>query len=124
MNAKKRVLIIGIEPELVDFSHFPGLNAEKVRAALNSKQSKLIALGYDTQQCHTDLGATAETVVSQALSQNKFDCVVIGAGIRAVPDYFLLFEKVINAVHQGAPSAKLCFNTKPGDTAEAVQRWI
>ena len=66
----------------------------------------------------------AEAVVLQALAETTFDCVVIGAGIRAVPDYLLLFEKVINAVHQGAPSAKLCFNTRPGDTAEAVQRWI
>jgi hypothetical protein len=35
-----------------------------------------------------------------------------------------LFEKLINVVHQNAPTAKLCFNTKPSDTAEAVQRWV
>jgi len=35
----------------------------------------------------------------------------------------LLFEKLINLVHEHAPGAKICFNTTPADTAEAVQRW-
>ena len=51
--AAKRVLFIGIDPTLVDFSPSGGRNAEQVRAA-----------------------------------------------------------------------AKLCFNTNPGDTVEAVQRWV
>jgi hypothetical protein len=29
----------------------------------------------------------------------------------------------VNAIHAGAPGAKIAFNTKPDDTAEAVQRW-
>jgi hypothetical protein len=36
----------------------------------------------------------------------------------------LLFEKIVNLVHSLAPDAKICFNTTPADTAEAVQRWI
>jgi len=124
MEKKKRVLVIGLEPTLVDFSHIPELNAEKVMAALEADQAKLNALGYDTQLCLTDLGRTAEAVVLQRLSESTFDCILIGAGIRTIPTHFLLFEKLINVVHQNAPKAKLCFNTKPSDTAEAVQRWI
>ena len=33
------------------------------------------------------------------------------------------FERLVNAVHESAPRAKICFNTNPGDTAEAIQRW-
>ncbi len=124
MKKKKRVLVIGLEPTLVDFSLVPDLNPEKVLAALKADQAKLNALGYDTQLCLTDLGSTAEAVVSQKLSESTFDCIVIGAGIRTLPPYFLLFEKLINVVHQNAPGAKLCFNTKPSDTADAVQRWV
>jgi hypothetical protein len=40
------------------------------------------------------------------------------------PRSFLLFEKLINVVHANAPQAKMGFNTKPGDTAEAVLRWV
>jgi hypothetical protein len=31
---------------------------------------------------------------------------------------------VLNLVHALAPNARICFNTNPGDTAEAVRRWI
>jgi hypothetical protein len=124
MERKKRVLVIGLEPTLVDFSHIPELNAEKVMAALAADQAKLKALGYDTQMCLTDLGRTAEAVVLERLAESTFDCILIGAGIRTIPTNFLLFEKLINVVHQNAPKAKICFNTHPSDTAEAVQRWI
>ena len=124
MEKKKRVLVIGLEPTLVDFSLIPDMNAEKVLTALKADQATLNALGYDTHLCLTDLGNTAEAVVSQKLSESTFDCILIGAGIRTLPTYFLLFEKLINVVHQNAPESKLCFNTKPSDTAEAVQRWV
>ena len=45
-------------------------------------------------------------------------------GIRVPPPQFSLFEKLINVIHKGAPQAKLCFNTNPGDTADAVLRWV
>jgi len=65
-----------------------------------------------------------EAGVLQKLSQNKYDCILIGAGVRTVPVYLILFDKLINVVHQNAPKAKLCFNTKPSDTTEDVQRWV
>jgi hypothetical protein len=50
---------------------------------------------------------------------------MIGAGLRVVPPYFLLFEKLINVLHRHAPaSTKLYFNSNPTDTAEAVKRWV
>jgi hypothetical protein len=123
------VLIIGLQPQLIDFSSpdyagFPGLNAAKVQAALDADEAKLNSLGYDAQLCLTDFGETAEAVVSERLKQKRFDCVLIGAGVRTVGKHFLLFEKLVNIVHEHAPQAKICFNTKPHDTAEAVQRWV
>ena len=82
------------------------------------------SLGYDAQLCLVDLGETAETVVTQKLKETEFDCVMIGTGVRTIPDKFLLFEKLINLVHNHAPAARICFNTKPSDRAEAVQRWV
>ncbi|MBP1695070.1 MAG: hypothetical protein H6Q41_258 [Deltaproteobacteria bacterium] len=65
MEAKKRVLVIGLEPTLVDYSLFPDLNAEKVLTALKADQANLNALGYDVQLCLIDLGRTAEAVESE-----------------------------------------------------------
>lgn len=129
MTGKKSVMVIGLEPTLIDFSDpffadSPGMNATKILAGLKFAEDNLTRLGYSVQVCLTDLGETAEDVVQSQLEQRRFDCVLIGAGIRTMPGNFLLFEKLINVVHEHAPQARLCFNTNPGDTVEAVQRWL
>jgi hypothetical protein len=127
MAGGKSVLVIGLDPTLIDFSqpgYPPGMNATKVFAGLKSSEEELTGLGYSVQMCMTDFGETAEAVVQGRLEQQQFDCVLIGAGVRANPSNFLLFEKLINVVHEHAPRAKICFNTLPSDTAAAVQRWL
>ncbi len=126
---KKSILIIGLEPTLIDFTHedfaaFPGLTAAKVLAGLKAEEESLTQLGYEVQICLIDFGETAAAVVLAQLEQKRFDCVLIGAGVRTAPGNFLLFEKLINVVHEHAPQARLCFNTRPTDTVEAIQRWL
>jgi hypothetical protein len=122
--AKKAVLAIGIEPAFVDLSAFPQLMPKLVRNYIEAQIDRLRDLGFDVVSCLIDLGGTAEAVATNALLSRRFDCVVIGAGLREPPPQLLLFEKVINLVHALAPEAKVCFNTTPADTAEAVRRWI
>ncbi len=128
MAPERSVLVIGLDPNLIDFSQpqfaDTGMNAEKILAGAKASEDELTRLGYSVQTCLTDFGETAEAVVQKTLEQKRFDCVLIGAGIRAIPGNFLLFEKLINVVHAHAPQAKICFNTNPGDTAAAVQRWL
>jgi hypothetical protein len=124
MTAKKRVVLIGLEPRLADYSNHPGLTPEKLMTQLNADAASLNAEGYDAQLCLVDLGETAGGVVKRKLTEMTFDCVMIGAGVRTYPNHFLLFERLVNLVHQHAPSASICFNTNPADTAEAVRRWI
>jgi hypothetical protein len=128
MEQKKSVLLVGIDPAVIDFSS-PDfapqkLSADRVMSALLADNQRLHELGYESDLCFTDLGATAERVVEEKLRAKAYDCVMIGAGIRVIPSSFLLFEKLINVAHAYAPQAKLCFNTKPSDTAEAVIRWV
>lgn len=125
----KKILIIGIDPFIIDFSTpefsvFPGLTAEKVEAGIKGAIIQLTDLGYDAQLCWTDFGKTALTVLETHLKKESFDGVLIGAGIRVPNSNFILFEKMINAIHENAPNAKICFNTNPMDTIAAVQRWI
>ena len=128
MAAGRSVLVIGLQPTLIDFSSpdysASGLNAAKVQAAIDADTAKLNSLGYDAHICLTDFGETAEAVVLSHLKQKRFDCVLIGAGVRTIGTNFFLFEKLLNIVHEHAPQAKLCFNTRPNDTADAVQRWL
>jgi hypothetical protein len=127
MTDRKSVLVIGLDPALIDFSqpgYAPGMTARKVLAGLKSSEEELIRLGYSVQTCLTDFGETAEAVVQGHLKQQRFDCILIGAGVRANPSNFLLFEKLINVAHEHAPQARICFNTLPSDSAAAVKRWI
>ncbi len=122
-------MILGLQPSLIDFSdpaygQYPGMSAEKVHAGLVSDETHLNSLGYDTELCLTDFGETAEAVVRKRLGEKAFDCVVIGAGVRMIVQNTPLFEKLVNVVHEHAPLARFCFNTKPTDTAEAVERWF
>ena len=128
MTSRKSVLSVGLQPQLINFADpayaaFPGMTAEKVQGGLDRDIATLNALGYDAQLCLTDFGETAEAQIRDSLQQNRYDCVVIGAGVRTIDKNFLLFEKVLNVVHEHAPHARICFNTGPFDTAEAVQRW-
>lgn len=127
MTDEKSVLVVGLDPTLIDFSdpgYPPGMNATKVFAGIKSSEDELLRLGYSVKTCLTDFGETAEVVVQKQLDQKRFDCVLIGAGVRTNPGNFLLFEKLVNVVHKHAPHAKLCFNQLPSDIADAVKRWI
>ena len=99
----------------------PGLMPELVRTYLDSQVQRIRALGYDVDSCYVDSGATAEAVLKDTLSKREYDCVMIGAGLRT-SDRLILFEKLLNIVHRHAPSARICFNTTPADSAEAVHR--
>jgi hypothetical protein len=120
----KRVLAIGIEPGNADYSAFPQLTPDKVRNYIEAQLLRLRGLGYEVTSCLIDLDAAAESVVTSALRDERFDCVVIGAGLREPKERLLLFERVLNLVHRLAPEAAICFNTTPADTTEAVQRWV
>ena len=117
------VLALGLDPIVVDPKSMGGLSPDIVRTFIDSQLERIRKLGYEVHSCLVDLGDTAEAVLRSHLNKRSFDCVMIGAGLRA-PEQLLLFEKLLNVVHAEAPGAKICFNTTPADSAEAVQRWV
>lgn len=119
----KKVLLVGLLPSVVDFTHLGDLTEEKLAQSLKDEEQGLRDLGFDAQWCLVDRGETAEAVARAALTAKEYDVVMIGAGVRAMPAQFALFERLINLVHELAPKAKICFNTNPDDTEEAVLRW-
>jgi hypothetical protein len=125
--AKKKVLLIGIDPKLIDpnLSTATGWDANRVRAAAQDANKRLVELGYELQSCLLDPRGTDESVVSDTLSREKFDCIMVSAGVRVLSQNTILFEKIMNTIHQKAPpSSKICFNTNPADTVEAILRWV
>jgi hypothetical protein len=120
---KASVLALGLDPACVDLGEAPQLAPDVVRAFIDSQLERVRSLGYGVRTCLVAPGEAAEATVARHLREGRFDCVLFGAGLRA-PEHLLLFEKLLNLVHAQAPGAKLCFNSTPSDSAEAVQRWV
>lgn len=127
VSTAKKILVVGFDPNLVDFSTpemvSAHLTADKVLAGIAAENDRIRALGYDIERCHvapdTDL-----QVVRDRLTSDRWDAVMIGAGMRTRPEALLLFERVINLVHELAPGARIGFPSGPTDAAEAIQRWV
>ena len=117
------VLALGLDPKFVDLSQMAGFTPAQVQSYLDAQLERIRGLGYFVDSCLVDTGETAEEVTKLHLESRTFDCVLFGAGLRA-KEHLLLFEKLLNLVHERAPLAKICFNTTPADSAEAVQRWV
>lgn len=122
-----RVLFVGQTPETVDFtdpSLPPGFNAEKIQAGIDIAKTTMTDRGWDGDLCMIAPDDSGIAILDAKLANADYDCVVIGGGLRIPPNGLLFFERVVNAIHQGAPKAAIAFNTRPQDTAEAVARWI
>jgi hypothetical protein len=124
LTDKKKVLLIGWNPDVTDYSKWPELTHEKLSSALEADRASLDAQGYDASWCFLVDAETAADTVTQTLEAASYDCVLIGAGVRLDPGAFNVFERLINAIHVTAPSAKICFNTTLSDIAESVKRWV
>lgn len=124
MTAKK-VLLIGIDPQGYDFANspFPHMTPQVVMAGLESDLATLNKEGYAARMVLVDPDGDAAGTISKVL-QERFDCILLGGALRTTPKCFLLFEQVINLVHEAAPGARLCFNTGPADSLAAVRRWV
>jgi hypothetical protein len=123
----KRILFIGQEPETVDYSDpaLPrGFDAQKIRAGIDVGMKQMSERGWHPDLCLIRPDGTAASEVERRLSLMKYDCVVIGGGIRMPPKSLLLFEQIVNAVRRADPGASIAFNTRPEDTGDAAARWL
>jgi hypothetical protein len=122
-----RVLLLGYDPETVDFSDPalpPGMTVEKVRAGIAVAMKGFAERGWEADVGLIRPDETAGPEVERQLASKSYDCVVIGAGVRLPHQRLALFEAVINAVRKAAPGAAIAFNTRPDDSADAAARWL
>jgi hypothetical protein len=122
-----RVLLVGLDPETVDFSDPalpPGMSVEKVHAGIAVAMKQFAERGWEADLGLIRPDETAGPEVERLLASNTYDCVVIGGGVRLPPKMLALFEIVINTIRKAAPGAAIAFNTHPGDSADAAGRWL
>ena len=122
-----RVLLLGYDPETVDFSDPalpPGMSVEKVHAGIAVALRQFTEHGWESDVGFIRPDETAGPTVERQLRSANYDCVVIGGGVRLPPRNLALFEVVINAIRRAAPNAPIAFNTRPDDSADAAARWV
>lgn len=123
----RSVLIIGEDPELIDFGAPdapPNMSARKVMDGLNGSRDRLQAKGLEVAILLTRDATTVEEQVAGVLREKRYDVVVVGAGLRTLPRMADQFERLINVVHRMAPGTKIAFNSRPDDSDVAALRWL
>lgn len=87
------------------------MTAEKVRAGIEVAMKGFAARGWEADVGFIRPDETAGPTVERLLRSKRYDCVVVGGGVRLPPRRLAIFEAVINAIHKTVPGATIAFNT-------------
>lgn len=123
----KQILLIGLEPSTVDYSDPaipPGTTAEKIWEGIKAMAADAAQRGWQADRCLIHPDPSAIGAVEKQLSTQRYDCIIVGAGLRLPPKNLVLFEAVVNAIHRCAPQSPIAFNTNPQEGVQAAARWI
>ncbi len=123
--AGSRVLRIGIDPAVVDFSPYPGQDADQLQARVDAAGTALRDAGFDVVTCQVpDDPEVAEAQIRACFTGTAYDVVEIGSGLRTSHEYTEIFERAVNAVAELQPGIRFCFNDSPESTLAAVRRAV
>ena len=115
---RNHVLLIGLDPHAV-----PDVDAALVDAAIAMGDVRLRQHRFAADYCLVAPDA-ADDVFIDALHRKRYDCVVVGGGIRKPEPFLELFERVVNLIRTHAPEAVIAFNTNGENSVDAVLRWL
>ncbi|MEJ8277924.1 hypothetical protein [Pseudonocardia spirodelae] len=113
------VLVIGFDPRA-----FTGHDPGPVLDGLAHSRARFRELGIDAREVLVDPADAPREAIAAALRADRYDCVLVGGGLRHSDEYLVLFEDVVNLVHRHAPDAEIAFNATPATCAEAVLRRV
>ncbi|MDR2998574.1 MAG: hypothetical protein LBU78_10700 [Microbacterium sp.] len=123
--ARARVLQVGIDPAVVDFSGYPGQRVDALLARVDAAESALRDAGFEVVRCQVpDDPDAAERQIRACAAGSGFDVVEIGSGLRTSHEYTEIFERAVNVVSELQPGIRFCFNDSPETTLAAVRRGI
>jgi hypothetical protein len=107
----KRVLLVGYDPETVDFTDPalpPGMTVEKVHAGIAVALKQFADRGWESDFGFIRPDETAAPTVRRLLTSKSYDCVVIGAGVRLPPRRLGFFEAVVKCRSSDGPRRGDC----------------
>ncbi|WP_158807422.1 hypothetical protein [Beijerinckia sp. L45] len=123
------VLLIGLNPDVLDLSGVPAADTESARAAIQERIERNLAtlrrLGYVADFCGT---ATEEKPAADLLltmmRAKRYNGIVFGADIRLSVPHTRLLERLLNLAQVTSPDTVIVFDVGWDDTVPAVRRWF
>lgn len=91
-----------------------------IKSGLEKTEKIMGEAGYDYKMCY--IGPGQITTLVELLKTQSWDGVVVGFGIRGIPEMTIFFEEIVNTVRTHAPSTKLLFNSTPETIIDAARR--
>lgn len=123
-----QVLLVGLDPALVDFSDPalpPGMDAAKIENGIKAALADMRGRGWTAHHCYVPpQPAAGAQALADALAANRYDCLVIGGGVRLPPRNLALLERLINTARKVSPATAIGFNTTPLDSGDAAARAV
>ncbi len=102
-----------------------GVDEASLSERIERGNAALRDAGFNFVPCLVDASPdAAEQVIRDHLQDAQFGLAMVGGGIRMVPEHTLLFERIVNVLHEVSPGIRLCFNITPDNTVDALRRWI
>jgi len=121
-----RVLIVGLDPRNADPNDptIPkGLTPELILKGLEGAAVKIAESGTPAELCLiSPVVKVAEEILRGCFKKERYDVIVVGAGIRTIEANVELLESVVNTTHMMSPFAAMGFNKNPVDSAEVAAR--
>ncbi|WP_327721637.1 hypothetical protein OG381_44235 [Streptomyces sp. NBC_00490] len=123
----QRVLALGIAPAALSADDFPPgvATLEELVAMRKRNWAAIQAAGVDGEEGYVSLDPDeAEAELRRLFDGDAFGVALIGGGIKNVPEYTVLFERIVNVLIDLQPNIRLSFSSHPTNVPEALQRWL
>ncbi|WP_435592253.1 hypothetical protein [Nocardia sp. bgisy118] len=125
LGSDTKILSIGLHPSQLDYRKHAGLDEAELTARVEAGTAALRDSGLDVVSCSVPADPdAAEDLVKSRLGEATYGLAMIGGGVRMLPEQTLLFERIVNVLTESAPGIRLCFNTSPETTVDALLRWV
>ncbi len=120
-----QILVIGYAPDAVDYTDplIPkGVDEKKVAEGIDADMRKMRERGWDAEHLNIRADDDLTGIIRNRLAGKRYDCIVIGAGVRVTTKRIGVCETIVNAVRENAPQTPIGFNGGPDTSADAVSR--
>ncbi|KAI0099273.1 hypothetical protein GGR51DRAFT_565092 [Nemania sp. FL0031] len=122
----RKVLVAGIRVDAKIPEHFRRQfgTPEEVGAKIGADLANARQKGFDCTPYQLDPTRLEEQFATfeAELSSGRYDAIMIGAGVRLVPEHTALFERMVDACRRLSPGVPFVFNSGPTTHCEALER--